>query len=223
MTPPPDCASDFTAAAFAPATVPGSLHASDASRNSDALGRDLAGTAAAIAADVSRLVRPRIALMVLATVVASMWLTAGRGVGGPALFWLLAGTTLVAASSSIANQILERDADRLMPRTARRPIAAGRLSVPAAVMLATLLVAAGGLMITFAAGWQPAAAALTTWILYVAVYTPMKMRSPLNTAVGAVSGALPVAIGWLAADGPERLAAGDAAGTLAVAALATVL
>ena len=90
-------------------------------------------------------------------------------------------------------------------------------------MLATLLVAAGGLMITLAAGWQPAAAALTTWILYVAVYTPMKMRSPLNTAVGAVSGALPVAIGWLAADGPERLAAGDAAGTLAVAALATVL
>ena len=51
----------------------------------------------------------------------------------------------------------------------------------------------------------------------------MKMRSPLNTAVGAVSGALPVAIGWLAADGPERFAAGDAAGTLAVAALGTVL
>ena len=119
MTPPPDCASEFTAAAFAPATVPGPLHASDSSRDSVGLSRDLTGTAAAIAADVSRLVRPRIALMVLATVVASMWLTAGRGVGGPALFWLLVGTTLVAASSSIANQILERDADRLMPRTVR--------------------------------------------------------------------------------------------------------
>jgi heme o synthase len=176
-----------------------------------------------IAADISRLTRPRISVMVLATVVASMWLTAGRGAGGPALFWLLLGTTLVAASSSIANQILERNADRLMPRTARRPIAAGRLSVPAATMLATLLVAAGGLMITLAAGWQPAVAALATWILYVVVYTPMKMRSPLNTAVGAVSGALPVAIGWLAADGPARLAAGDAAGALAVAALGTVL
>ena len=176
-----------------------------------------------IAADISRLTRPRISVMVLATVVASMWLTAGRGAGGPALFWLLLGTTLVAASSSIANQILERDADRLMPRTARRPIAAGRLSVPAATMLATLLVAAGGLMITLSSGWQPAVAALATWILYVVVYTPMKMRSPLNTAVGAVSGALPVAIGWLAADGPARLAAGDAAGALAVAALGTVL
>ena len=215
MTPPPDFASDFTVATFVPTAGPMPMHPSDSTR--------ARSRGAMIAADISRLTRPRISVMVLATVVASMWLTAGHGVGGPALFWLLLGTTLVAASSSIANQILERDADRLMPRTARRPIAAGRLSVPAATMLATLLVAAGGLMITLAAGWQPAVAALATWILYVVVYTPMKMRSPLNTAVGAVSGALPVAIGWLAADGPARLAAGDAAGTLAVAALGTVL
>ena len=161
--------------------------------------------------------------MVLATVVTAMWLTAGRPAHLGQLLWLLVGTALVAASSSIANQILERNADRLMPRTARRPIAAGRLSVPAATMVATLLVAVGGLMITLSSGWQPAVAALATWVLYVAIYTPMKMRSPLNTAVGAVSGALPVAIGWLAADGPQRLAAGDAAGALAVAALATVL
>jgi heme o synthase len=215
MTPPPDFASDFTVATFVPTAGPMPMHPSDSTR--------ARSRGAMIAADISRLTRPRISVMVLATVVASMWLTAGRGAGGPALFWLLLGTTLVAASSSIANQILERDADRLMPRTARRPIAAGRLSVPAATMLATLLVAAGGLMITLAAGWQPAVAALATWILYVVVYTPMKMRSPLNTAVGAVSGALPVAIGWLAADGPARLAAGDAAGALAVAALGTVL
>ena len=76
---------------------------------------------------------------------------------------------------------------------------------------------------TLSSGWQPAAAALATWLLYVAIYTPMKMWSPLNTAVGAISGAMPVAIGWLAADGPQRLAGGDAAGALAVAALATVL
>ena len=55
------------------------------------------------------------------------------------------------------------------------------------------------------------------------VYTPLKRITPLNTAVGAVAGALPVAIGWLAADGPARLAAGDSRGALAVAALATVL
>jgi len=226
MTPPPDCSADFTASAFAPssasavAVAPMHPSAPPQSRGAES---DFAGKAAALSADISRLTRPRIALMVLATVVTSGWLTAGRGFAGPELFWLLVGTTLVAASSSVANQILERDADRLMPRTARRPIAAGRLSVPAAVILATLLVAAGGLIMTLASGWQPAAAALATWLLYVVIYTPMKMLSPLNTAVGAISGAMPVAIGWLAADGPQRLAGGDAAGALAVAALATVL
>ena len=173
--------------------------------------------------DISRLTRPRIALMVLATVVAAMWLTAGRGVGGPTMLWLLVGTTLVAASSSIGNQILERDTDRLMPRTARRPIAAGRLSVPAATMLTAVLVVSGAVMITLASSWQPAAAAVVTWLLYLAIYTPMKRLSPLNTAVGAVAGALPVTIGWLAADGPQRLMAGEASGALAVAANARVM
>lgn len=213
--PPPDLVSDFTAATFAPAAAPISVDPSDAAR--------ARGVAAAFMSDISRLIRPRIALMVLATVVASMWLTAGRSVGGPSLWWLLLGTTLVAASSSIANQILERAEDRLMLRTSRRPIAAGRLSVPAATMVATLLVVAGSLMIALASGWAAAGAAVATWILYVGVYTPMKMRSPLNTAVGAVAGAMPVAIGWFAAEGPQRLAAGDAAGGLAVAALGTVL
>lgn len=215
MTPPPEFATDFSVATLVPQSVPMALPASGSTNGRVA--------AAEILADVSRLIRPRIALMVLATVVASMWLTAGRAVVGPEMLWLLLGTTFVAASSSIANQILERDADRLMPRTARRPIAAGRLSVPVAIMVATLLVFAGGLMITVASGWQAAVAALATWIVYVAIYTPMKTRSPLNTAVGAISGALPVAIGWLAAHGPERLAGGDAAGGLAVAALGTVL
>ena len=215
MTPPPDLASDFTVSTYVPAVATVAMHPSAATQ-----ARSVAAT---IMADISRLIRPRIALMVLATVVASMWLTAGRSVGGPSLWWLLLGTTLVAASSSIANQILEREQDRLMSRTARRPIAAGRLSVPAATLAATLLIVAGSLMITIAAGWAAAGAAVATWILYVAVYTPMKMRSPLNTAVGAVAGALPVAIGWFAADGPQRLAAGDAAGALAVAALGTVL
>ena len=64
---------------------------------------------------------------------------------------------------------------------------------------------------------------MLTWILYVCVYTPLKKITPLNTAVGAVAGALPIAIGWLAADGPQQLLAGDISATLAVAALGTVL
>ncbi|MEI6240159.1 MAG: protoheme IX farnesyltransferase [Planctomycetia bacterium] len=175
------------------------------------------------AADVSRLTRPRIALMVLATVVTAFWITGGGRDGSVHLLGLLVGTALVAASSSIANQILERDTDRLMPRTARRPIVTGGLAVRTAWMSAAVTFFAGAIIATVSAGWPAAAAAIATWLLYVVVYTPMKRWSPLNTAVGAVAGALPVAIGWLAADGPARLAAGDAASALTAAALATVL
>jgi len=176
-----------------------------------------------VLADLSRLVRPRIAIMVLATVAAAAWLTAGRPDDAVPLLGVLAGTALVAASSSIANQILERAADRLMRRTAARPLAAGRLGVAAAWWLAGATLAVGAAICAAAGGWQPAAAAVATWLLYVLIYTPLKRVTPLNTAVGAVAGALPVAIGWLAAEGPARLAAGDARGALAVAALATVL
>jgi protoheme IX farnesyltransferase len=179
--------------------------------------------ASALVADVAQLVRPRIAIMVLATVATASWLTAGRPDDVRPLLWLLAGTALVAASSSIVNQILERETDRLMPRTADRPIAAGRLPVGAAWLAAFVLLAAGMAISVTAAGWPATLAAVATWLLYVAVYTPLKRVTPLNTAVGAVAGALPVAIGWLAADGPARLAGGDARGALATAALGTVL
>jgi protoheme IX farnesyltransferase len=173
--------------------------------------------------DVSLLVRPRIAVMVLATVVVAMWLTQGRPTSSVALAWLLVGTALVAASSSIVNQILERRTDRLMERTRSRPLADRRLGVGAAAALAAVTLVAGAAMVAAGGGWPAAGAAAATWLVYVAAYTPLKRLTPLNTAVGAVAGALPVAIGWLAADGPARLAAGDSRSALAVAALATVL
>lgn len=178
---------------------------------------------AIVGADIAQLVRPKIALMVLATVATGFWLTAGRPADVRPLLWLLMGTALVAASSSIANQILERHTDRLMPRTADRPVAAGRLSVAAAWSAAVALLVAGTAISVMAGGWPATAAALATWLLYVAAYTPLKLVSPLNTAVGAVAGALPVAIGWLAADGPARLVAGDPRGAVGAAALGAVL
>ena len=179
--------------------------------------------AASWAADLSQLTRPRIAVMVLATVVSAFWLTAGRP-GNTTLFLvLLAGTTLVAASSSIVNQILERASDRAMPRTASRPLAAGRLAVRDAWWLSAVALVVGTAGVWAAGGIGATIAAVTTWLLYVIVYTPLKRITPLNTAVGAVAGALPVAIGWCAAGGPERLVAGDGRSGLAVAALATVL
>jgi protoheme IX farnesyltransferase len=97
------------------------------------------------------------------------------------------------------------------------------MSVGTAWQLSVITLMVGLAVCVASAGWQPAAAAAATWLLYVLAYTPLKRITPLNTAVGAVAGALPVAIGWLAADGPARLAAGDTRSALAVAALATVL
>lgn len=175
-----------------------------------------------LARDVSMLIRPRIAVMVLATVATGMWLTDGDALSTAAFVSVLLGTGLVAASSSIANQILERELDRRMQRTADRPLAADRMSVSFAMRLTTATLA-GGLALLTSVSLAAAAAALATWLIYVAAYTPLKRRTPLNTAVGAISGAMPVVIGWLAADGPQRFLAGEVEGTLAAAALTTVL
>lgn len=175
------------------------------------------------ARDVSLLVRPRIAVMVLATVAAAAWLTQGAAADPARMAWVLVGTALVAASSSIANQVLERGTDRLMDRTRQRPVAAGRLGGSRAGIAAAALLGAGSWLVAATGGPLAAAAAVLTWAVYICLYTPLKRITPLNTAVGAIAGALPVAIGWLAADGPARLAAGDSRSALAVAALATAL
>ena len=206
MTPPA-----FTDAAVAPTSFAAGVAAIPEPRD------------ASWAADLSRLTRPRIALMVLATVATTFWLTAGRPENTAALLIVLAGTAVVAASSSIANQILERDSDRAMERTAARPIAAGRMSSRDAWWITGATLVVGMIAVWAAGGLGAAAAAAATWLLYVIVYTPLKRSTPLNTAVGAVAGALPVAIGWFAAGGPGRLAAGDVRGGMAAAALATVL
>ena len=210
----------MTAVATAPPELIPTTDAALAGATPVAMG---AAASRSLAVTISQLVRPRIAVMVLATVATAAWLTGGRPVEPLGLVAVLVGTALVAASSSIVNQILERRTDRLMPRTAGRPLAAGEMAVSSAAWWSAALLVVGTAVVTAAGGWPAASAAVATWLLYVVVYTPMKLISPLNTAVGAVAGALPVAIGWLAADGPARLAAGDARGALAAAALAGVL
>ncbi len=171
-----------------------------------------------------QLVRPRIALMVLATVFVSFWLTAAPGGQPPyRICLLLLGTALIASSSSIANQILERHADRLMPRTAARPLATGSLGVLPAWGLAVATLFSGIAIMMLGSNWAATTAAIVTWFVYVCCYTPLKQWTPLNTAIGAIAGALPVAIGWLAADGPAYLRSGDVRGGMAAAAFGTCL
>jgi protoheme IX farnesyltransferase len=148
--------------------------------------------------DYVELTKPRIAVLEL-VVVATAGLVATWGQPDPLmLVHAMVGTLLVAASASAANQWLERRRDLRMARTADRPLPAGRLlpAEAAAFSLVTLL--AGALYLAILVNMASLGWALLTWAIYVLVYTPLKTATTVNTAVGAVAGALPVFIGWTA-------------------------
>lgn len=153
-------------------------------------------------ADYVELTKPRIAVMVLVTVAAGYLAAAGTGARLMPLVHTLIGTGLVAAGASAWNMWLERASDARMRRTARRPLPAGRLHPMEAVVFGTAL-AVTGVNYLYHALPSPAAAlvAAITFITYVAVYTPLKSVTPLNTHIGAIPGALPPVIGWCAATG----------------------
>lgn len=158
-------------------------------------------------ADLIALAKPRIVLMVLVTAAAGYASAAGaRFAAHPALatfalVQLLIGTALVAAGTNAMNQIVERDADALMRRTARRPLPDGRVTVGEATAFAAGCGVVGVAWLAIAVNSLTAALAALTLLSYVLVYTPLKRRTPLSTVVGAVPGALPIVGGWTAAGG----------------------
>jgi protoheme IX farnesyltransferase len=152
--------------------------------------------------DYIELTKPRIAVLELVVVLAAGFL-ATRGQPEPKLLVAtMFGTLLIASSASAANQWLERRRDARMSRTADRPLPAGRLSSAEALVFAALTLVAGSLQLGLMVNVAALLWALLTWAVYVLVYTPLKVASPLNTAVGAISGALPVLIGWSATGAP---------------------
>jgi protoheme IX farnesyltransferase len=162
--------------------------------------------APARADDFLQLVRPRLIALVLVTVAAG-GLLAARTADWMRLVHAVIGTALVAAGASCLNQLLEQHTDARMPRTADRPLPAGRL-LPEEVLALGGGLALGGFLYLLLALPQPTAALLAAlaFVSYLAVYTPLKRRTTLNTLVGAVPGALPPVIGWVAVRG--RLDAG---------------
>lgn len=148
--------------------------------------------------DFIELTKPRIAVLELVVVLAA-GVVATWGQPSPGLLaHAMLGTLLVAASASAANQWLERRQDARMGRTAQRPLVCGRLSSAEALGFVTVCLAAGTLELGLFTNWLAAGLAGLTWITYVLAYTPLKVISPINTAIGAVAGALPVLIGWTA-------------------------
>ena len=119
---------------------------------------------------------------------------------------LLAGI-LVTGSANAFNQIVEREYDKLMKRTATRPLPAGNLSITNAIVFASAI-GILGLYILQMINMQCSFFGLLSILLYVLVYTPLKRISPISIFIGAFPGAIPILLGWVAATDDFGLAAG---------------
>ena len=155
----------------------------------------------ALAADLAVLVKSRIAGMVAVTCTAGFVLASPGGIELVPLLHALVGTTLVAMGGGALNQVLERDVDARMERTADRPIPGGRIGPDAALVLGALLSLTGLLQLAVAVNLLTALLGAATLAGYLFVYTPLKRVSSLATVAGAVPGAVPPVMGWTAASG----------------------
>jgi protoheme IX farnesyltransferase len=113
----------------------------------------------------------------------------------------LIGITAITAAAGALNQVLERKIDARMPRTANRPLPAGRIGVGAATAYGIALAAGSLALLVTRVNALTAALAFFAFASYLFVYTPLKRVTSLNTFVGAVPGALPPVLGWTAATG----------------------
>ncbi|MBU3665016.1 MAG: protoheme IX farnesyltransferase [Chthoniobacterales bacterium] len=156
---------------------------------------------ASAAADFAELVKARLSLLALSTAMAGFAL----GTDGPWSYLLLAatlaGTALSAGGAAALNQWWERGPDALMRRTRGRPLPAGRMTAPDALLVGLAFSVCGVAVLALFANVLSASLAAATIVFYILVYTPLKRVTSLNTIIGAVPGALPPLIGWAAARG----------------------
>ncbi len=165
-------------------------------------------TMAASWRDYVTLTKPRIMSLLVLTSVCSMIAAAGGSPGIVPLAALVFGGALACGGASAFNHVLDRDIDRLMgPRTASRPVAAGRISPRRALAFGAVLSALAFIVLTAFANLLAAALALSGGVYYVLVYTVwLKRTTPQNIVIGGAAGAIPALAGWAAASG--HLAAG---------------
>jgi len=160
-----------------------------------------------LAKDLATLTKARIAVFVVIAAATGFYLASPGPIAWTAFISGTVGAALLAASASALNQVVEREHDARMKRTADRPIPAGRIPHRAALALGLALGLAGVVVAAWGANTLTAALGLATLVSYVAIYTPMKRTSWLSTIVGAVPGAMPPVLGWAAARGELGLEA----------------
>ncbi len=153
------------------------------------------------------LAKARLATLVVLTAVVGYVLAARGSFSLQTLSWTVVGTALSAFGANILNQWLEADRDRCMERTRNRPLPAGRIEPRTALIWGLASAMVGLVALALGTNLLTALLSLFVVVLYVLVYTPLKVRTPLNTVIGAVCGAVPPMMGWTAATGRLELGA----------------
>lgn len=151
--------------------------------------------------DYLQLMKPSLSIMVVFSSVIS-YLLAPKVVAydWTMILLLFAGGMLVTGSANAINQVVEKDTDAQMKRTAKRPIASGRMGAEEGWAFAIITGAAGVFMLGYYFNWLSAGLAAFSLFLYAFIYTPLKKVNSIAVLVGAVPGALPCLIGWAAGD-----------------------
>jgi protoheme IX farnesyltransferase len=152
-----------------------------------------------VVADLVALTKPRVVLMILVTTVVGYYVGLDGAPDYARLVHLLLGTALAAGGTLALNMYWEREVDGLMERTRLRPLPDGRLAPLEALLFGAAVTLAGLVYLAAFVNVRSAAVTTATFALYLFAYTPLKLRTPLCTLVGAVPGALPPVTGWVAA------------------------
>lgn len=155
--------------------------------------------------DFLTLIKVRITGLVTLTALAGYGLAPNPEWGAP-FVTLAVGVFLITAGASTVNMFVERRTDALMNRTRLRPLPLNILT-PFSALTLGMSISLLGLFVLLSLGLRPAGIAALSWVLYVLVYTPLKLKTSLNTVVGAIPGALPPLIGWTATGAPLSMLA----------------
>lgn len=161
--------------------------------------------------DYALLLKMRLAFSVVLSAFAS-FLFAGGAFGLDMLYLILGGFLITGASNGF-NQIIERDLDKKMARTANRPLPAGRMSINEAFIAASLFTIVGSIML-FQINYYSGILGLLAVVMYVFIYTPLKRITPWAVFAGAFPGAIPPMLGVIAVTGTFQGEAGLLAGLL---------
>ena len=144
--------------------------------------------------DYSELVKARVTTLVVVTAACGFYLGARKG-GFSSLSWQMlasiVGVGLVSGGTAALNEVMERDVDAKMLRTARRPLPSRRMSMMHGTAVGLLLTVGGSIYLGLTTNWLTGALALLTATVYLAIYTPLKQLSPVCTTIGAFPGAMP--------------------------------